>query len=1003
MSGFLKSLAHTPKVSLGPKDLQQLQNVISSEKRVAESSSRSSAELTKAANSLKEWANTEGPDIADVVTKIGILFDYLSGSEKRYSEHHENYRLHFKNIRTREEDLAQLKRNRDSLGSKIEAQDKKVSRMKEENKDLPTAMQRLSEMRQEMVGLENSVLNEETNLGDKKREIIKMAMSLRLGALLEWAEKAVVVAELGKLIVDELPTDRTEPGTQRAPYNGYNKTDDLMQQAQKCISDVVFNPQPLQDQYGAAAHHAGQQVGQSQQQLQQQQGDWHQAPYGQEGFNGANGAGAGGSYNNNTFGSQQHQPYHSTTNEESYKSNQHYQQQQQYDSYGMGTRLPEIVPSGGLGVGESNNKEQSRPSSLNNGTYGLAAAAIGSFGGNSSTQGLNDKPGVAATGPSTTTTSSSLTTPAYMTNRSSLAYMEEDQNARKAWEQEQSLRERHSTIEDTTNKGEDEGRNIAQGRGQQVDVGQVALSDSKLNKDGTGPSNYERQANQVFEAEQRELKQIDGEGERGGRKSFENQGIVATGATNLSPVNEENSSIVNHSNNVEQELNKTQPIENQDYLREKGMNPSFQGSNMNEGQGSGIPYSVGPPRYNQYHSTEANERPYVPYEGDGNFPARARSTTPGGSSTAVGAAAAAASSVSAGVGSSLPPGAGPSQYGGPLRGPPPRILTATPPPTAINTALPSSPAINTPLSPAAAAAAAASSMGTRETMKPNVRQPVIIRGESALGTKHGDVFVPNRAAIDGGALNTSNSNPSTPNGTPGMNNVGTSPYGYGGNQSGYFNSSTPIPPPSSSSTHQIDSQGRRIVTAGAFRRPNEPSNNNNNNHSKGFVGTSLGSPRYGSMSEGLPSQADVIREQYLNAQMRAIGGEGQDGFDVLSSTGAGGGGGAPSPRFDVSPLQVNKPKALPTRVGSVPPGADTSYSTSSPPPQQQREYQPLLDTGRPSSRGPPAVVQGNNMAGVGSGTMRPPSYVSPPSTELDPTSASQTPGFGQQQFVTRLD
>lgn len=34
--------------------------------------------------------------------------------------------------------------------------------MKEENKDLPSALQRLAEMRQEMIGMENSVLNEET-------------------------------------------------------------------------------------------------------------------------------------------------------------------------------------------------------------------------------------------------------------------------------------------------------------------------------------------------------------------------------------------------------------------------------------------------------------------------------------------------------------------------------------------------------------------------------------------------------------------------------------------------------------------------------------------------------------------------------------------------------------------------------------------------------------------------------------------------------------------------
>lgn len=38
--------------------------------------------------------------------------------------------------------------------------------------------------------------------------------------MLELAEKTVIVAELGKLIVDMLPNDVTEPGQQRAYYDG---------------------------------------------------------------------------------------------------------------------------------------------------------------------------------------------------------------------------------------------------------------------------------------------------------------------------------------------------------------------------------------------------------------------------------------------------------------------------------------------------------------------------------------------------------------------------------------------------------------------------------------------------------------------------------------------------------------------------------------------------------------------------------------------------------------
>ncbi|SCV71200.1 BQ2448_2788 [Microbotryum intermedium] len=213
----------------------------------------------KASSALKEWGVAEGPDLGDILTKISMLYDYASSAEKAYAEHTGNARLHFKEIRTREEHLTSLKKSKENLGNKIENLDRKVSKMKEENKDLPASIHRLSEMRNEMIGLEHSVLNEESKLGDFKRSIVREAMSLKLGALLEMAEKLVVVAELGKLMIDEIPTERTEPGAPRAHYNSYDRTDELMQQAQRCIQDVVFNPVPLSEdeQYDHNRHRTG--------------------------------------------------------------------------------------------------------------------------------------------------------------------------------------------------------------------------------------------------------------------------------------------------------------------------------------------------------------------------------------------------------------------------------------------------------------------------------------------------------------------------------------------------------------------------------------------------------------------------------------------------------------------------------------------------------------------------------------------------------------------------
>lgn len=86
--------------------------------------------------------------------------------------------------------------------------------------------------------------------------------------MLELAEKTVIVAELGKLMVDMLPTDETEAGQPRAYYDGYSRTEELLSEAQRCLQDVVFNPAPItegfsQHQYGSGGAAGGHALGES--------------------------------------------------------------------------------------------------------------------------------------------------------------------------------------------------------------------------------------------------------------------------------------------------------------------------------------------------------------------------------------------------------------------------------------------------------------------------------------------------------------------------------------------------------------------------------------------------------------------------------------------------------------------------------------------------------------------------------------------------------------------
>lgn len=180
MSSFLTKLAHNSRISLAPKDTKGLQELIATEKRLIESVTKTASDRNKSSVALRDWGAGEGPDLGDVLAKVAILFQYVATAETQFSEHDATFRLHFKAIRTREESLAMLKRKRDSLASSIESQEKKVGRMKEEHRDLPVAAERLREMRQEMIGTENTVTNEETRLADYKRTTTREALSLKV-------------------------------------------------------------------------------------------------------------------------------------------------------------------------------------------------------------------------------------------------------------------------------------------------------------------------------------------------------------------------------------------------------------------------------------------------------------------------------------------------------------------------------------------------------------------------------------------------------------------------------------------------------------------------------------------------------------------------------------------------------------------------------------------------------------------------------------------------------
>ncbi|GAA6060707.1 hypothetical protein JCM10212_003328 [Sporobolomyces blumeae] len=898
MSGFFTKIAHSPHVNLG--DFKQLHEVISSEKKSIDSTQRLSGDRTRASNALRDWGYVEGDDLGDVLAKVSQLYDYLAQAELAYAEHSSQYRLKFKEIRTMEENLSTLRRSRDQQGGKIEAQERKVSKMKEEHKDLPAAKQRLRELRDEMVGLENSVLAEDTRLGDFKRSAIREGLSLKLGALLELSEKTTIIAELGKLMVDELPTQTTMPGHPRAHYDGYERTEYLLREAQRCLQGVTFNPAPISEPYGT--------------QEGTDSGTQHQTQYGDDPAVRSN------DFAHGSPSTPQQNQFGSMASFQTPASSAFAQQGSAVDSpYGNSPRTSESQVN-------SNTYSAEQPHPPTNQPLGLSGPQL---------QPLPDFQRLSISGatprgehPPSLPSSSSLPPPVggrntnpepvtegYASNSPALAPPAQEG----AWG-----RDRTSLAYLGEAPSSDGGHGDIEAR-----EAQQAFEDEARSKEGSRQDwGYGSTARGGPSAE-RQLGDSTNKRDEGGLATISEAMLEA------SPMPEQTSTV---------------PIPSPDVPADVQSQPSI-----------------------DYVSRDANpEKDHPSY-------ATTRSISPH-------------QDVQVPITAVDPPAARPTS---------PSMMAPAPVPLPIPSPLHTSPPAS-PVAPQATSGFEPRPITPRSAS--GTRQPISIRPQppSNLGSKYGDIHVPGQQAPTSFV-------PSAP--SPGLRvtnpsySDGTTP-----GSSGYFTpAGTSINTTTTTATNTND--GKRTISAGAFRRPagaptavssSTPGINVNGGRSFAPSGYNVGpgSPGFGPPADAGPSDAEQIARHWRSSSVTAAGLP-QPGDQPLLDDGDLGA----TPSFDTRPLQVNRNRMSMGglgRPGTVPPGmsngAPHMRSASGPGPSLPQGARQSFDD-----------ASGSTVSQVA------PSYHSqapppPPSQQAYPSSLPTSPvsptgssGFGANRFVTRLD
>jgi len=90
---------------------------------------RLSTDYQRVADSLRAYGAEEGDDLNDILGKSSLIMGQVATAITQLGTHENAVRGHMKAIRTREENLTELRARRKNVGTKAEAAEKKLSKM----------------------------------------------------------------------------------------------------------------------------------------------------------------------------------------------------------------------------------------------------------------------------------------------------------------------------------------------------------------------------------------------------------------------------------------------------------------------------------------------------------------------------------------------------------------------------------------------------------------------------------------------------------------------------------------------------------------------------------------------------------------------------------------------------------------------------------------------------------------------------------------------------------
>ncbi|ORY81330.1 Eisosome component PIL1/LSP1, partial [Protomyces lactucae-debilis] len=183
-------------------------SLIKTENGIVDAYEKAAHQLTSVAHQLSAWGEaTEDEHISDISDKLGVLMSELADVEENFAAELEDSRVTLKQIRNTESSVQPSRDQKQKLIDQIHT-------LKHKDPQSP----KLVDAEQALVRAEAENLVAEAQLTNIQRHALKETYLLHFQAIIERAEKSLILADHGRRVLELLDDTPVVPGDSIAEY-----------------------------------------------------------------------------------------------------------------------------------------------------------------------------------------------------------------------------------------------------------------------------------------------------------------------------------------------------------------------------------------------------------------------------------------------------------------------------------------------------------------------------------------------------------------------------------------------------------------------------------------------------------------------------------------------------------------------------------------------------------------------------------------------------------------